>query len=292
MKYKPNSKDITEQVKRESDGAFINLACGFTHYKMEGESGPWCVLTHGYATPLFIYDKVAESLLAAGYRVLRYDLLGRGLSQRVRGKYTPQLFATQLYQLVEALIPGEQFYLFGTSMGGIVTTTFVAAHPELVKKLVLYAPAGMVFKVPAYMRLAQIPLLGGFIFRCFGARILTKGCASELHHSPAEVAEDYRDQFAYCTQFRGMMPAVLSSLRHTILNFKENRKGYDGTAQSGVPVLVLWGTIDRTMPYYQAATMQKVLPDMRLVTLEDSGHVFLYDEQERTMHYTLPFLAE
>ena len=292
MKYKANCLQITEQVKQAADGDFINLPCGFTHYKMEGTDGPWCVLVHGYCTPLFIYDKVAEALLAAGYRVLRYDLLGRGLSERVKATYTPQLFANQLYELVQALIPNRQFYLFGTSMGGIVTTTFVAAHPELVKKLVLYAPAGMVFNVPAYMRMAQVPLLGDFIFHAFGAGILTKGCASELHHSPAAVAEDYRDRFGYCMQFRGIIPAVLSSLRHTILNFKENRKGYEGTAASGVPVLVLWGTIDKTMPYYQSATMQGVLPNMRLVTLEGSGHVFLYDEPERTMQATLPFLSE
>lgn len=292
--YKPNTKEITDEVKQAADGAFVDLACGFTHYRIDGGDnvGPWCVLVHGYATPLFIYDRVTASLVGAGYRVLRYDLLGRGLSQRVRTRYTPALFSMQLYELVTALLPGERFYLFGTSMGGTITTTFTAAHPELVRRLVLYAPAGMVFKVPAYMRLAQIPGLGGFIFRCFGARILTKGCAGELYHSVPDVVRDYRERFAYCTQFRGMMPAVLSSLRHTILDFATDRRGYEGTAASGVPVLVLWGTEDRTMPYYQAATMQKVMPAMRLVTFEGSGHVFLYDEPERTMAETLPFLQE
>lgn len=291
-KYKPNSLDITDAVKREADGEFVDLPVGFTHYRMEGESGRWCVLVHGYATPLYIYDHVAEALVQAGYRVLRYDLLGRGLSERVRARYTAALFAEQLYQLVTALIPGERFYLFGTSMGGSVTTTFVAAHPELVDKLVLYAPAGMRFHAPAYMRLMQIPLVGELMMNTLGASILTKGCASELIHSSAEVAENYREQFAYHTQFRGMMRCELSSLRHTILAFDEDRKGYEGTARAGIPVLVVWGTLDRTMPYYQAATMQSVMPAMRLVTFEGSGHVFLYDEPLRTMEVTLPFLAE
>jgi len=292
MKYKPNSQEITEEVKRQADGAFIDLDVGFTHYKMEGDSGEWCVLTHGYATPLYIYDRVAEALLAAGYRVLRFDLLGRGLSERVKARYTPELLATQLYQLVEALIPGERFYLFGTSMGGTVTTTFIAAHPDKVKKLVLYAPAGMTFHAPAYMKLCRLKGVGDLLFATLGARILTKGCASELTHCPPEVVADYRDQFAYHTQFKGMMRCVLSSLRYTILDFEADLKGYVGTAESGVPVLVVWGTDDKTMPYYQAATMQGVLPDMRLVTFEGSGHVFLYDEPERTMAVTLPFLAE
>lgn len=290
MKYKANSLEITQEIKNNADGGFVDLPSGFTHYKVEGESGEWCVLTHGYATPLFIYDRIAEGLLKAGYRVLRYDLLGRGLSERVKADYTPALFATQLDELVNAIIPGERFYLFGTSMGGIITTTYVAKHADRVKKLVLYAPAGMVFDAPAYMKIAKVKGIGELMFNTLGAKILTKGCASELIYSDADTAQSYRDQFAYCTQFKGMMRATLSSLRNTILNFEENRKGYDGTRESGVPVLVVWGTNDKTMPYYQAERMQRALPDMTLVTYEGSGHVFLYDEGARTLETTLPFL--
>ena len=292
MKYKPNSLEITDEVKRQADGSFVDTPSGFTHYKIEGEKGEWCVLTHGYATPMYIYDRVAAALVEAGYRVLRYNLYGRGLSQRVKATYEPKLFATQLYELVTAVIPGEKFYLFGTSMGGIITTTFVAEHADLVKKLVLYAPAGMVFDVPTYMKVFNAKVIGEMFAGSLGLKILTKGCASELYHCSPEVVQAYRDSFAYYAQYKGMMPCVLDSLRHTILNFEENRKGYEGTAKSGVPVLVVWGTIDKTMPYYQAERMQKVMPNMRLVTFENAGHVFLYDEPERTMEVTLPFLAE
>ena len=249
-------------------------------------------MVHGFSTPLFIYDKIAQGLVEAGYRVLRYDLLGRGLSQRVRGPYTPTLFATQLQQLVDAVLGEETFYLFGTSMGGTIVTTYLAQHPQRVKKLVLYAPAGMKFDAPAYMRMAKVPLLGELMFYTLGPSILTKGCARELVYSTDEVRADYRTQFAQYVHIKGSMHAVLSSLRHTILAFADTRLGYLGTAQSGVPVLVVWGTSDRTMPYYQAQTMQQVLPAMQLVTYENSGHVFLYDEPSRTLATTLPFLRQ
>ena len=213
------------------------------------------------------------------------------MSERVKAKYTPSLFATQLYELTQAVIGDHPFYLVGTSMGGTITTTFTAAHPEKVKKLVLLAPAGMVFKVPAYMKLAKTPLLGNLIFACFGAKILTKGCASEMLYSGEECKQNYMDQFAFCTQYKGMIPAVHSSLKNTILNFEEDLKGYQGTAKSGVPVLVIWGTADKTMPYYQAETMRKVMPEMQLITYENSGHIFLYDEGKRTLADILPFLA-
>ena len=293
MKYKPNSLVLDDQARAAiTDGAFIDLPSGNTHYKVEGDSGDWVVLTHGYATPYFIYDKIAQGLVAAGYRVLRYDLLGRGLSERVKTKYTPRLFAAQLDELTRAILGDQPFYLVGTSMGGTITTTFAAAHPDRVRKLVLLAPHGMKFKVPAYMRLAQVPLLGEFIFAVAGAPILTKGCASEIIYSGEEVKADYMDRFAFCTQYKGMTRCTLSSLRHTILNFKEARRGYEGVREARIPVLVVWGTADKTMPYYQAASMREVLPDMRLVTYEGSGHIFLYDEGQRTLRDILPFLND
>jgi len=293
MKYKANSLELNDQARALiTDGQFIDLPSGNTHYKVEGDGDNWVVLTHGYATPYFIYDKLAEIFIKEGYKVLRYDLLGRGLSERVKAKYEPKLFARQLDELTKAVIGDKSFYLVGTSMGGIITTTFTAAHPERVKKLVLLAPAGMTFKVPAYMKLAKIPLLGDLIFYSLGAKILTGNCAKEIIYSGEEVQKDYTEKFAYCMQYKGMVRCTLSSLRHTILNFKENLNGYVGVKAAGTPVLTIWGTNDKTMPYYQAETMQKVLNDMRLITYEGSGHIFLYDEGERTMKDILPFLAE
>lgn len=289
--YKIESKVLNEEERKKiEDGLFIDLPCGFTHYKTEGETGEWAVLVHGYATPYFIYDKVAERLLKEGFRVLRYDLIGRGFSERVNEKYTPELFVRQLKELTERVIGEESFYLFGTSMGGIITTSFTAKYPEKVKKLVLLAPAGMVYKPPFYMKLAKTKGIGTMFFKAFGGKALVKKCASEMIYSGAEVKKDYEEKFARSFQYKGVLDATLSSMRDTILAFDVARKGYEGTAKSNVPVLTIWGTADKTMPYYQAETMQKVLPNMRLVTYENSGHIFLYDEGERTMNDVMPFL--
>ena len=293
-KYKPESLELTDEVRKNADGDFINLNVGNTHYKIEGEDnkGNWCVLTHGYATPLYIYDKIAAGLVENGYKVLRYDLLGRGLSERVKGDYSPQLFASQLHELTEKLIPNESFFLFGTSMGGTITTTFTSNHPDKVKKLILYAPAGMHYKAPLYMKLAKIKGIGEVLFKLIAMKVLIKGCAREMIYSGEEAKNNYSEQFAYCAQFKGMTKATLSSLRNTILNFDEANKGYVGTNKAGIKVLTVWGTADKTMPYYQSEEMKKILENMTLITFENSGHIFLYDEGDRTLDVTLPFLKE
>lgn len=289
-KYKPNSLKLDEEARKKLFGSFINLPSGNTHYCVEGDGKEWAVLVHGYATPYFIYDKIAAGLIKEGYKVLRYDLLGRGLSERVKKAYTPELFASQLDDITKAIIGNKPFYLFGTSMGGTIVTTYASKHPEKVKKLVLLAPAGMVFDAPAYMKIARIPVIGELIFSTMGCKILTKSCAKEIIYSGDKVKEDYMEKFAFCTQYKGMALATLSSLRNTILNFEEDRKGYDGVRENNIPTLVIWGTKDQTMPYYQAERMQKIVPQMKLVTYEGSGHIFLYDEGERTLKDVIPFL--
>lgn len=284
--------ELTDEERAKLPGSFIDLPCGNTHYEMKGQ-GETCVLVHGYATPYSIYDKVFDSLVANGYRVIRYDLMGRGFSERVKADYTASMFAVQLKELTQALIGDEPFYLFGTSMGGSVVTAFAAAYPERVKKMVLLAPAGMdSFRPPFYMKLSAIPFLGGLIFRIIGNKTLLTKCAGELTH----VSEDEKDYFmrffAHSIRYKDFLRCTLSSLRHTILATKTDTAGYIKTAESGIPVLCLWGTNDKTMPYYQAERFREVMPKAKLVTFEGSGHVFLFDEGERTMNEVLPFLAQ
>ena len=59
-------------------------------------------------------------------------------------------------------------------------------------------------------------------------------------------------------------------------------EAYLATAASGKPMLVIWGTEDHTMPYYQIDRMKEICPDAVYVTYRDSLHMFVYDEAERT----------
>lgn len=278
-----------DERKKAHSGSFISLPCGNTHYQMEGE-GEVCVLVHGYATPYHIYDKVYDTLLKEGYKVIRYDLMGRGLSERVDTDYTPDFFARQLHELTQALIGDEQFILFGTSMGGSVTTAFVKNYPGRAKKLILLAPAGMdTFKPPFYMKLCKIPGFGKWLFGKIGTRSLLNGCAKEMKYSLDEV-DYFMEEFAYCAKYNNFVRSTFSSLLNTILRTDITIKGYEAVAAQKLPLLVIWGTDDKTMPYYQAERMKEVCPQVKLVTYEGSGHIFVYDEGERTMKDVLDFI--
>ena len=286
------SIELTAEERSKKSGSFIELPCGITHYCIEGD-GDAVVLVHGYATPYFIYDKIFEGLVNCGYRVLRYDLLGRGYSQRADGKYTPAFFARQLEELADELLGSEPFILVGTSMGGTICAEYFRGHKNRVKQLVLLAPAGMdTFKPPLYMKLCKPAGLGELIFYNIAGKLLLKKCASELYHVSAQEKDYYQRSFADACLYKGFLRCTLSSLRFTILNTAQAVKGYDAIGKSGLPLLCIWGTADKTMPYYQSQRLRELCPQVKLITYEGSGHIFLFDEAERTLGDVLEFLRK
>ncbi len=87
-------------------------------------------LLHGFSVPYFIWDPTFEAWLKAGYRVLRYDMFGRGYSDRPHVEYDLDLFTRQLADLLDALEIAKCRAVFGISMGGVVAANFAVQHRE------------------------------------------------------------------------------------------------------------------------------------------------------------------
>lgn len=277
--------DLNEEERRKLPGSFIKLKEGYTHYELSG-SGQAIVLVHGFSTPYFIYDKLFNGLVKNGYKVLRYDLYGRGFSDRVKKKQTVEMFAGQLLEISEKLLEGEQFFLMGTSMGGSVVTAFAELYPEKIKKLFLFAPAGMNFKAPLYMKISKLPVLGDLIFRYLAPKKMLKGIAVELLYSTSE-KDYYTEQFAKSIVYKGFSRSLLSSLRNIVLRPDITVPIFKSLNKNKIPVIAIWGTADKTMPYYQSNELKEIVKNIVFYTFEASGHLFIFDEGQRTLDIVL-----
>src|SRR5574338_230364 len=123
--YRGESRELDERARREMSGSFIQLSDGFTHYELRNpEVEETVVLVHGFSTPYFIYDPTFAFLAQSGFRVLRYDLFGRGFSDRPDTDYKIELFVRQLIDLLNALHLTSPVTLVGLSMGGPISATF------------------------------------------------------------------------------------------------------------------------------------------------------------------------
>ena len=114
------------------------------HYRLEGTGPDTLVLINGLADDLETWAYQVDDFLAAGYKVLRFDNRGVGLSDKPPGPYTTALLAQDAKALVDALGLRE-FHLLGTSMGGMIAQEYAIANPGDLHSLVLsstYAAPG------------------------------------------------------------------------------------------------------------------------------------------------------
>jgi pimeloyl-ACP methyl ester carboxylesterase len=156
-----------------------------------------------------------------------------------------------------AEIEGEApVVLVGHSMGGLVCASLAAERPELVRALVLIAPAGApeLRSLHAYARGLVRTLLSARpgLIRTIAEDAIRTGPEALLHGA----------LFATGSSFAGAVSA---------------------------PTLLIWGARDRLIPVELAADWQRAIPQARLDVIADAGHVPMVETPsafaERLLHF-------
>jgi pimeloyl-ACP methyl ester carboxylesterase len=279
--------DATSRATAPGGAAFAHLSDGATHYEIAGPAdGARVVLVHGISSAAFIWNGTFEALAAAGLRVLRYDLYGRGHSDRPHAEYGAALFRRQLEELLAAVGFDGPFRLVGLSMGGAVSIDFADRHPDRVERLALIAPAGMPFTVPRLARVLSAPLLGDYALRWLGERIITKQLARTVHRPDRlpELLAAYEVQLRY----KGFKRALLSTMRHMPLDALADTFVRVGAHPR--KVLLVWGRRDRIIPFPTSDVVRAALPRARFVPVDDAGHLPHFERPEVVTPELVEFL--
>lgn len=96
---------------------------------------PRIALIHSLALDRSIWDGVVLQLASHG-DVLTYDCRGHGKSARPKMKFSPELFAEDLANLLDR-INWPRVTLAGCSMGGCIAQAFAGMYPDRVQALAL-----------------------------------------------------------------------------------------------------------------------------------------------------------
>jgi pimeloyl-ACP methyl ester carboxylesterase len=286
--YIHEKKIINNALREKMDGDFVLLPSGYTHYEISNAgASETVVLVHGFSVPMFIWEPTFQFLTEQGYRVLRFDLFGRGYSDRPKAAYDLDFFATQLRNLLDALEISEPINLFGLSMGGPITTTFTALHHDRVKKLALFDPAGGA-EIPrsTTLKLMEMPLLGELLMGFFGRQTLVKGIAADFYDE--ELLAHFTKLYLPQLDYQGFERAILMTLRNNAL--RNSLPTYHKVGELDIPKLLVWGRDDKTVPYDQAANVVTGLPGVRFHTIDNSGHIPHYEDADQVNPIILDFL--
>lgn len=101
-------------------------------------AGPAAVLLHGGSSSAATWDRLANTLTAAGHHVIAADLRGHGGSSR-GGDYPLHGYSDDIRGLLDALGIGSAA-LVGHSLGGYAASVLAQREPERVSRLVLEEP--------------------------------------------------------------------------------------------------------------------------------------------------------
>jgi len=279
--FESRRKVMDDAARQTAPGEFVELSRGLTHYQWHGPvRGPVAVCVHGLTTPSFVWQGLAAGLSAMGYRVLTYDLYGRGYSDRPSGAQTDAFFVQQLEELLDSQEVTEDFTLIGYSMGGAIATCFAAKHPDRLRHLVLLASAGMIMATGQLARIIRnLPFAGDWLMMAFFPARLKKDIEAEADQ-PSSVPGIAKLQLREL-EYQGFVAAVLSSLRGIL--GRDLKDQHRTIHQAGVPVLAIWGRDDTVIPLSAMGRLTEWSRSTRQEVIEDAGHGLTYTHTDQVL---------
>jgi pimeloyl-ACP methyl ester carboxylesterase len=286
--FRTETKELNDDTRRLTGGSFVQLTDGVTHYELSNATRDHTVvLVHGFSVPYFIFDPTFHFLTQHGFRVLRYDLFGRGFSDRPNTNYNIDLFVRQLAGLLDGLRLMRPVSLLGLSMGGPITAAFSARYPHRVEKLILIDPAGA--RPVAFSKMLKVltkPLIGETILGLAGTGGMVKNIASDFFDK--KLVEQFEERYIVQMQFKGFRRAILSSIRNNMLESFIGTYRKVGTFNK--PTMLLWGRHDTTVPLEHSEDLCTAIPNIKFHIIEDSSHIPHYEKPEETNALLLDFL--
>ena len=250
-------------------GRMADLSQGRTHYRWNGPlNGPVVVCVHGVTSGSFVWQPLIRSLNMMGFRVLSYDLYGRGYSDAPRGRQSTDFHLRQLTDLLADQNVEGPVTLIGYSMGGTIAARFAATHPDRVERLVLLCTAGFGVKLPRLIRwCARVPVLGDWWMGVLGGAAMRRDLRGKSYAEDfpniarAQIADTYR---------RGYVGAVISSARHCLSTRQD--AAHRTIAAAGIPVLAIWGGRDGVIPDTAPGALAVADHHARHGTVDEADH--------------------
>ena len=288
--FRSETRELDEEARRLTDGSYVQLSDGMTHYDLGNpDVVPTVVLVHGFSVPYYIYDPTFEFLTQNGFRVLRYDLFGRGFSDRPDLNYNIDLFVRQLADLLDALDIAGPVSLVGLSMGGPITATFTARYPERVAKLILIDPAGArTLFVSRILKVVAAPGIGESLLNLAGNGGMIKTIASDIFDR--HLVEHFVQRYMMQVQYKGFRNAILSTVRNNVIDCCIET--YRQVGALGKPVLLIWGRHDTTIPLHHSEDLRTAMPAIEMHIIENCSHIPHYEKPEQTNAILLNFLRK
>lgn len=261
---------------------------GVFHYDVG--TGPAVVLVHGFNHHAEAWVRNIQVLAAAGYRVIALDLPGFGRSGIPRMRYSLRGYSEFMTTFLDAMEIGRA-HLVGSSMGGAIVLRTAIDNPDRVISVTAVDPAGMFSSLPRTWALAANPVVRAALRPLIGHRRLLEWSHARAYHDQTlssarqvDVMEQAYTQPGYRDHILGMAETMLLKPDGGLL--WEQLPGLE------MPVLVVWGRQDRTLPVTHAYRAAQRIPGAIVKIYDRCGHLPMYEQADAFNRDLLAFLKK
>ena len=286
FQYYNEDTSSLELAREAASSDFVESDTGVTRYDVFGEeNAPAVILIHSFNGFLESWSPNINALVDAGYRVVAYDLYGRGLSDRPYTEYDLPFFRSQLDSVIKE-VGVKNAHLVGSSFGCVIASDYAIHHPERVDGLVMVGPAGW---PPDEGRnpLLDVPILGDLVFHYFGDRIL-RPKVEAYFLNPAKYP-DLIDEWSRFAGYAGFTRSALSTLRHSpVLDYMA---GWEKLGALNKPTVFIWGKQDVSFPFHNTKQLPTLIPHARVVGIDGAAHWVNIEQAEMVNKEIIEFLG-
>ncbi len=250
-------------------GASVEVSEGVHVNVIDEGAGPPVLLIHGCPGSAYDWRPLPERLLAAGFRVIRYDRVGYGYStRRLRdARHRFDVNAGELMGLLDAM-ELERTVLVGWSYGGGVAQIAARDAPERVAGLVLIGSAGPLHERGGWDLLEQLL----FATAPLNSWAIASGRGRPTIRRMGETAFNDRVPAWWPEQTLALL--ALPGAAHTWMMEMKHRAP-DEIDPDGVrvPTLVLHGTADQMGDFEVAEDLHHRIAQSTLMPVREGSHM-------------------
>jgi 3-oxoadipate enol-lactonase len=226
-----------------------------------GKGSGRIALIHSLALDHSFWNRTAALLEAAG-DVLVFDCRGHGRSSRGGGRFTGELFARDLADLLD-IVGWDKTAVAGASMGGCAALAFAAAHPD---------------------RLSGLGLVDTTAWYGEDAPEQWEERAQKAFKAGLETLVSFQKARWFSKEFSEANPDIVSELvdiflANDIADYMQTCRMLgrfnktDALGAITAPTRILVGSEDLATPLAMAETMKAAIPHAELTILNGAAHL-------------------
>jgi len=254
------------------------------HYELTGpEDGPVCVLVNGLTQYVKLWLPIRDGLVAKGFCVASYDMLGQGQSDK------PRLFIDQSEQ-VEVLgdliaeLGERPVFLGGISFGGVIALRYAIEHPDRIAGLV---PMSSFAEVPPQLYRLGVAMRTALIL---GGTTYLQDLLFPMNFS-GEWLEAKADLISLATH-RGWLINDVYALQNLMESFLDFEPLTAKLSAIRAPTMIMTGEFDFLTPRTLQDSLRKHIPNSQLVIIPRAFHAFTLERSDLAADLMARFAAD